>query len=149
MIAKIKSAAYTSESVYNASDLANANLITYSKKEKDRPEETVIPQEIKEEVLASENITGQIIENEKITLFPNPVTSGTAHVVFNGYKNGRYELQLLSLNGKLIQKKNVFVNAKAQQAEINNLQRLAKRSYLINVINEKGLLLHTEKIIVQ
>lgn len=138
-----------SESVYNASDLANANLISYSKKDKEEAVETIVTDEVIEALSAKEIAPLQQTNNAKITVFPNPVTSGTARVVFNNFKSGRYELQLLSMNGMLIQKKSIIINAKAQQTEINNLMGLAKGSYLVNVINEQGVLVKTEKIIVQ
>lgn len=137
-----------SEKVYNASDLANANLVTYAKKDKEKPAEIVVAEQVDTESPAKE-LRPNDIEVASITVFPNPVTSGSAKIVFNGYKNGRYEIQLLSMNGKLIQKKVVFINYKSQQMQINNLKRLAKGNYFVNVTNDQGGLVNTEKIIVQ
>nr|MBA2744901.1 T9SS type A sorting domain-containing protein [Flavisolibacter sp.] len=140
-------------SVFNASDLANANLISTKKKKEEKPTETE-----KEEVLARETVLGKAVErsirNETTTepslsLYPNPVTNSVTRLSMSDYPEGRYEVQLLDLSGKQVSKQMIQVNSKQQTQEYRLPSQVAKGTYLVRIVNSSNQLMNVEKIIIQ
>ncbi|MEJ7627812.1 MAG: T9SS type A sorting domain-containing protein [Ferruginibacter sp.] len=135
------------ESVFNASDLANSNLISDSKIKKE------IPQTQKEEAKEFFQSNGRqetpIIAENKMTVFPNPVTNGVVNLSFKEYSSGRYEIQFMDLSGKLIQERAVYLNSKTQVQELKLPASLSKGNYLVKVVNEAGKVINVEKILLQ
>jgi hypothetical protein len=138
-----------SSAVYNASDMANGNLISDKKVKEDKPVEAA--EEVEEELSKTENPSEMISETKanKLSVYPNPATNGQVNLSFNNYESGRYDLQLLDLNGKVIQSQNVRINSKVQTQEIRLPSLLAKGNYIIKVIAENGKVVNVEKLIVQ
>lgn len=144
-----------SESVFNASDLANANLIS-SKKQK---EEKKIEQEEeqKEDILAKEEALKPAVEKSiesnatepKLTVYPNPVLNSVTTLSMTDYPAGRYEVQLLDQTGKQLNKQVISLNAKSQSVEFKLPFQIAKGTYLLRVMNDANKLVNVEKIIVQ
>ncbi len=143
----------TGESVFNASDLANSTLISEKKKKKDNKEVTEEPATAKEETTNTEalarTIGDETISASKISIYPNPVTSGTATLLFKEFPAGRYDLQLLDASGKMLSTMNVLISSKVQLQEFRLPLQIAKGNYLVKVTAENGRQLTVEKIIVQ
>lgn len=117
--------------VYNASDLANGQLAFESKRT------TTIPA----------FIARQTVRNEKIALYPNPVTKDLFRVSFNT-DAGRYNVQLVDLSGKLIAQKIVSIGYEGQVAEITLPAKAAKGLYLVKVLDNTKKTVYADKLMV-
>lgn len=103
-----------SDAFYNASDLASANLLFENKTK------------------TIEGLPLRAIGNERISIYPNPVTNGFALISFDKMKAGRYNIDLLSSSGSLVLRQQAVVNAEEQQVRINT-RNLGKGLYVIRV----------------
>jgi len=143
----------TSESVFNASDLANGNLISdkKKKKEEEKPVEEKITEESKVTVESSKPVTPPIDESsvEKISVYPNPVTNGVVKISFSNYQAGNYQLQLVDLNGKIISSQGTTISSKMQVLEYKIPALAAKGAYLLNIFNSSNKAVNTERIMLQ
>ncbi|MDF2190039.1 T9SS type A sorting domain-containing protein [Paraflavitalea sp. CAU 1676] len=117
--------------VYNASDLANGLLAFESKRT------LTIPA----------FIDRQRITNDKIALYPNPVTKGVFRVSFNT-EAGSYNVQLVDLSGRLVAQKVVSVSNEGQVAEITVPAKLSKGSYLVKVLNNAKKAVYVDQLLV-
>lgn len=142
----------TGSSVFNASDLANSNLI--SEKKKKKQEDAAAVEEKKPEVNESEaakiiNPASEEFASQRISVYPNPVSSGSFKISFEDYQPGNYELQLVDLNGKSIRSQAAIVNYKSQVLEFRLPVSITKGTYLLKIVNSSNQAVGTEKIIVQ
>lgn len=88
-------------------------------------------------------------EINKISVYPNPVISGTNLTVeWNNSEEGYYMLQLLNLSGQQVQKKEIWIDAEAKLLNID-MPKVAAGNYFIVFTNKKSGKKYTEKIIVQ
>lgn len=142
----------SSSTVFNASDLANGNLVN-DKKKKDVKEEPV--EEVKPEVqpdVASKterDITDELRSNSGISVFPNPVINRRARISFDDIPAGKYSVQVLDLGGKLISNQQVNVQAKGQISDIKLPASITAGTYLVNVSNENSKISKSVKLIVE
>lgn len=145
----------SSPDVFNASDLANGNLaFDKKKKKKDREEEPVVvvpvPEEPKEEVTeAGRGAAPQTLKTGSISVYPNPVTNGNFRLSFNDQPLGRYQVQVIDMQGKLVKAQEVNIANKVQIQEFNMPELTAGASYLVKVTNAENNISVTNKIIVQ
>lgn len=134
----------SANTVFNASDLANGNL-AFSKKEK---EDVVTTTPVEETLAAKQPVQEELAGKKGIAVFPNPVVNGTAKLSFTDQPAGRYQVQLLDLNGKTVMAKEVNVVNKSQIVDLS-LPDVAKGSYLVRVTNEASDIYTVTKIVVQ
>jgi hypothetical protein len=136
--------------VYNASDLANGNLAFDKKKKGKKQEEVVAPPEAKTTAVEETVKTRQpeTLYNNNISVFPNPVTNGNVKISFNDLPAGKYQVQLLDLNGQLVRAQEITISNKVQVVDFN-LPEVAKGSYLVKVMNEPNKISVTNKLVVQ
>jgi len=117
--------------VFNASDLANSNLAFANDK-------TTVPL-----------FNRAIIRNDKIALYPNPVSTPQLYISFNGKESGRYTIQLMDLTGKVISEKVVDIIGGGQVVPMTMYSTLAKGPYMVKVLNEIKKTVFTDKLLVQ
>ncbi len=117
--------------VFNASDLANGNLAFPDKK-------STVP------LLNSRDI----VRNGNIALYPNPVANSQVNVSFNGKESGRYTIQLVDLNGKVLLEKIAVVNG-SQGIPVSFNPSLAKGPYLIKVLSNSKKAVFADKVIIE
>ena len=134
----------SANAVFNASDLANGNLAF--KKEKEETVTTTAP--VEETLLTKQPVQEELAGKKGIAVFPNPVVNGTAKLSFTDQPAGRYQVQLLDLNGKTVMAKEVNVVNKSQIVDLS-LPDVAKGSYLVRVTNEASDIYTVTKIVVQ
>lgn len=118
------------ETVYNASDLANGNLAY---------EEDVAK--------AVDLFSREVVLNKNIGLYPNPVSTGTFRVSFNKTPLGRYDVQLVDLNGRAVQQKTVQVG-NAQQVENISITPGSTGVYMVKVLNNSKKIVFANKLVV-
>lgn len=126
------------EKVFNTSDLANANLAL--QKEADQKASAVS---------AAALLRREVVRNDNISLFPNPVTDGTFRVYFDNQRQGRYEVQLVDLAGRVVSSQPVTIGAKAQVEEMVVNTNLARGMYLVKVVDGRRKALFADKILIQ
>ncbi|HJS55279.1 MAG TPA: T9SS type A sorting domain-containing protein, partial [Chitinophagaceae bacterium] len=140
----------TTESVFNASDLANERL-AFAKKKKEKKNETLAePKEIvSTEEAAKKSPQQNTIANNGISIYPNPVTNGFIKVSFADQPAGKYHVDLIDIAGKLIQSKEVNINSKMQIEEVRIPGSLSGGSYLLKVTGADNKVTFTNKLVVQ
>lgn len=138
----------TTESVFNASDLANDRL-AFAKKKKDRKNDVIEEQKqpVAEEV--TKKSPQQVITNNGIAVFPNPVTNRLVKVSFADQPAGRYSVDLIDIAGKLIQSREVNINSNMQIEEVRIPRSVAGGSYLLRVTGLNNAVSVTNKIVIQ
>lgn len=123
--------------VYNASDLANGNLLF--QKEVDAA---------KKLGTADFKAVVPVITNEA-HIFPNPVTANEFKISFDGQAAGRYNIAITDLSGKPVMNRVVTVNGKTQIETIPLNRTFAKGMYMVKVTDANNKFIFTERIVVQ
>jgi hypothetical protein len=121
----------TKETVFNASDLANGDLL-FDEVKSDR-----VPL-----------ITRTSVGNNAFTVYPNPVTERLFRVSFDNEETGRYSIQVVDLTGRLLQMKEVMIASKGQTVEVELNNKIAKGVYFVKLLSKSKKLVFTDKIIV-
>jgi len=143
-----------SETVFNASDLANGNLAfekaKKDKKEKRREDVVVEPKTQETDVAVQQQVVQpEIISKSNIAIYPNPVTTGAIKLRFTDQPAGRYQIQFLDINGQLISKKDIIIHNHRQVEEFRLPAFVTKGTYVVNVISDANRVSYTEKINVE
>lgn len=127
-----------SDKIYNASDMANGNLLL--QKEAD---------EAKKYSVTAAPVLDNTFSNSDKRVFPNPVTSSSFAVLFNGFKAGTYNIVLTDLSGRSMQSQKSTIG-KGNQKETVNLRNVkAKGMYMVKVFDEAKQVVFTEKVVIQ
>jgi hypothetical protein len=124
--------------VYNTSDMANGNLAL--QKEADKKASAVS---------AASVLRRDIVRNDNISVFPNPVTDGSFRLYFDNQRQGRYEIQVVDLTGRVINSQIVNIGAKAQVEEMYVSKNLARGMYMVKVVDGSRKALFADKLLVQ
>jgi hypothetical protein len=143
----------TSADVFNASDLANGNL-AFDKNKKEKKKKNEEPEETKPETKPEETLTkkGQqeeILTNNGIAVYPNPVTNGRVNLSFSKQLAGKYQVQLLDMDGKLISSKEITISSDNQTESFKFPGLSVSGTYLLRVSSEINKVNVTNKIVVQ
>lgn len=123
----------TSGQVYNASDLANGNLLFQSKSINDLQSGHINPDEVK--------------GNKFINIYPNPVTGNECKISFDKIKPGKYNLLLTDIQGRTITNKQIFVKGGSQVERIQLKNKPASGMYLIKIADDNQKSVFADKII--
>lgn len=118
----------TDATVYNASDLANANLAYQNTKANPVLEDAKL--------------------NNSISVYPNPAVNKTFAVQFDKLPAGNYSVELNDANGKRVITKTVTVSG-LQNEKINLPKGAASGLYFIKVTNNSGKSVYYDKVVVQ
>ncbi len=126
-----------SDMVYNASDLANGNLLY--QKEADAA---------KTYAVADFKPVVPVLTNEA-HIYPNPVTNSEFNIYFDGQAAGKYNVTITDLSGKPLSNTIVTVNAKTQVEKVALSKNFAKGMYMVKVTDANNKFIFTERIVVQ
>ena len=137
----------TEGEVYNASDLANANL-AFAKKDKEEKKEEPA-KTVTETVVEKATTPVEELKSSNISVYPNPVTDGLVKLSFTNQPTGKYNVQILDLSGRMISSSDVVVSGKIQVMDIRLPASIAKGNYFIKVTGEDGRNSLTTKLAVQ
>lgn len=124
-----------SENSYSISDLANGNLLL--QKQADALRNT-----------GAVNLPVVLTSAPNGHVYPNPVSNSKFNVSFNGFKTGKYLINVTDLSGKAIMSKSVNIGTKDQVEQVNVTPKLAVGMYLIKVSGADKTSSFTERIIV-
>jgi hypothetical protein len=126
-----------SDMVYNASDLANGNLLY--QKEADAA---------KTYAVADFKPVVPVLTNEA-HIYPNPVTNSEFKINFEDQQAGRYNVTITDLSGKPVMNRIVTVSAKGQVETVALSRTFAKGVYMVKVTDASNKFIFTERIVVQ
>lgn len=124
----------TTGQVFNASDLANSNLL--------------FQDQLRNELGVAELPKDDIIGNDFISIYPNPVSTNQFKVTFDNSKAGKYDIALTDVQGRLIIKKEVTVRFAKQVETIQMKMKPAGGVYLLKVADENKKSVFADKIII-
>ena len=125
-----------SDMVYNASDLANGNLLFQKEVDAAR-------------TFADFKPVVPVLTNEA-HIFPNPVTNNEFKIYFEGQQAGKYNVVITDLSGKPVMNNIVNVgNAKSHVETISLNRAFAKGMYMVKVTDANNKFIFTERIVVQ
>lgn len=114
--------------VYNASDLASANLLYQNSRT---------------------NLTVNTIQqNHVISVYPNPAVNKNFAVRFDKLPKGNYTIELSDVNGRRVMNRVFSLNG-TQNENISLSKGTASGAYLIRVLNSNGEVMFTDKVMVQ
>ena len=145
----------TSTDVYNASDLANANLLTVKKDKKDEQvlQEVAPVPEIPEPIAQVENSKEKIMEDNiqetRLGVYPNPVANGIVNLLLDNYSPGKYLAKLIDVSGKQLNAKNFTVHGKKHSEPFTLPATITKGNYLIQIYDQSTKAAGIVKLIVQ
>jgi hypothetical protein len=143
----------TSADVFNASDLANGNLAfdkeKKERKKKNEEEAKTETQATVTESTAKNNQPEETMIKNGIAVYPNPVTDGFVNLSFSKQPAGKYQVQLLDIDGKLISSKEIIIKSDSQIESFKFPELSARGSYLIRVSSEENNINVTNKVVVQ
>lgn len=120
LIATTLSATPTNVSI---SDLANSNLLTVAKKVNNVPVEEV------------KKVNQVLVANDKINIYPNPVTNGMFNLNFDEIAKGYYAVTVTNLMGMQLYTSRINVQNESQIVTINLGRKPGNGLYLVKVSN--------------
>ena len=121
------------DKVFNTSDLATGNLandnLSYANNNPLPSLETVV--------------------NERISVYPNPVSNGSFRLSFNDNPAGEYHVQVMDYMGRQVQSKKILLGNKNQVEPFQLARSMAKGVYMVKVTDWNRQIVFSDKIIVQ
>lgn len=90
-----------------------------------------------------------IITNKFISLYPNPVNTGTIKISFAELNAGKYKIALTDLQGRLIENKTVTILYKGQIENFILKTKPVKGMYLIKITDSGKQHIFSDKLIVE
>jgi Secretion system C-terminal sorting domain len=124
-------------SVYHTSDLANGNFLISGKKPKSNNMD-----------LISQNIDPNPGDN-KISIFPNPVTSKVFRIQFDDFIAGSYTVQISDVTGRQVSQQVVNVGAEKQVQTVKLPASTTGGVYLVKITDAGNKTVYNSKIVVQ
>lgn len=140
--------------VYNASDLANGNLLSIIKDKKDALQDALkdaVPQVVPD--VATHITNPKFVEESepetRLAVYPNPVTNHLVNLLLDNYTPGKYQAKLTDVSGKQLNSKSFTVNSKSHTEPYNLPQTIAKGNYLIQIFDQSTKNAGVVKLVVQ
>jgi hypothetical protein len=126
-----------SKNITNTADLATSNFLSVGTKEKIQ--------------LIAADFSENIIANDKISIFPNPVEGDRFKISFRGVEKGDYKIRLFDMNGRAIAEKDIRIVSNKQDEEVSTSgSNGVKGNYMVNVISRKAQkAVYNQQIIIQ
>jgi len=120
-----------SDKVYNSSDLANSNLLYQNTSVTDN------------------KLMSEVLGNNFVSIYPNPVVNKTFNVQFDRIAAGRYNLALTDASGRNVLAKTLQINSKGQMERVTLPKAAAGGMYLLKLTGADRKLVYSDKIIVE
>jgi hypothetical protein len=117
--------------VFNASDLANSNLL------------------FQNNAAPVSKILSEVKGNDAVSIYPNPVTTKTFTVQFDRLPAGRYNLALTDASGRNVIARSLVIGAAGQVEKVNLPKTAAGGMYLLKITGNSRELVYSDKIVVQ
>ncbi len=120
------------EKMYNASDFANSNLLATEKTSA---------------ALVSPAVS--IVNNEMVSVFPNPVKNKLVTVYFNGTLQGRHMVEVVDVNGKKLAARSVNIMSKSQSQTLQLPASTPGGLYVVHVVGSNSKTVFTGNVVVE
>ena len=124
----------TKGQIFNASDLANANLLYQRKADND----------LNSAIVSNDEILG----NQFVSLYPNPVSGTDVKISFEKMKPGKYTLLISDLAGRAILSRDIYLKSGTQIEPLGLSRKPASGVYLIKVTDATNKSVFTDKLVV-
>jgi hypothetical protein len=124
----------TVSQVFNASDLANSNLLFQN--------------QLRNEVGVAELRDREFIGNDIVSIYPNPVLNNQFKVTFDNTRAGKYDIALTDVEGRLIMSKQVYIKFAKQVETVQMKLKPAGGMYMIKVTDRNKKSIFADKIFV-
>ncbi len=124
----------TTGQVFNASDLANSNLL--------------FENELRDDVGVASLLQRETIGNDVISIYPNPVNGSHFKVTFDKSRAGKYDIALTDAQGRLIMNKRVNISSSKQVETIQMKLKPAGGMYMIKVSDGNKKSIFADKIVI-
>jgi hypothetical protein len=124
----------TDGQVFNASDLANSNLLFQN--------------QLRNQVGVADLIQRDIVGNNVVSIYPNPIINNQFKVTFDNTDAGKYNIALTDLEGRLIMTKQVNIKFARQAETVQMKTKPAGGMYLIKVTDANKKSIFADKLIV-
>ncbi len=121
---------------YNASDLAGSNLLFQNEKNAANK-------------FGAAAVVTDVAINPLTSVFPNPVTDNNFKVQLDAKAEGNYNIIITDLSGRSLQMQKSNLLQGQRLINVNLATRPAAGSYLIKVVNAKGQVVLTDKLIIK
>jgi hypothetical protein len=118
---------------WRTADLANSNLLRTRKP-------TALPELISE---------ADPLGNDRIQLYPNPVTSNQFNVQFTNIEAGTYTIQVTDARGQLAAQKTANLIGKGGITSVNLSETAAKGIYVVKISDHNSKTVFSRKIVIQ
>jgi hypothetical protein len=119
----------TSGAIYNTSDLANSNILYHNS-------------------FGSAELKPEIIGNQFISIYPNPITGVQFKISFDKIQAGTYNVILTDLQGRVITTKELYIRNLNQVENISLLRKPASGMYMIKVVDSNKKSTYSDKIVI-
>lgn len=126
--------AFGNEKRINASDLASGNLASRAA------------------INHGQYVVGRSpfeMANQKIAMYPNPVTEHRFQLSFEETGKGIHSIQVLDLSGKILFNKIVNISGPGQYEGVELQQTMSKGMYMVKVLNSESKTIYTSKFVMQ
>ncbi|MEI7734099.1 MAG: T9SS type A sorting domain-containing protein [Ferruginibacter sp.] len=121
---------------YNASDLANGNLLFQKEADAQRALSTVA-------------LPAAVPVNTDARIYPNPVTANEFKIQFDGQKAGKYMVTVTDLAGRAVLNKSIIISTKVQAETVQITNTIGKGMYLVKVTDTNNQVVFTDRLMVQ
>jgi len=121
----------TSGAIYNTSDLANSNILFQNKNN-----------------FGSADLKPEIIGNQFISIYPNPITGAQFKIGFDKIQAGTYNVVLTDLQGRTIMTKELYIRNLNQVENISLTRKPASGMYMIKVVDSNKKSIYSDKIVI-
>ncbi len=125
----------TSGQIFNASDLANGNLLFESQARKNVGSASLGQPSVK--------------RNQFLSIYPNPVFGTEFKLTFGNKAAGEYNITLADVQGKIIHNDKVYIKSAGQVETIQLKSKPANGVYFIKVFNATRKSVFSDKIVVE
>ena len=125
----------TSGQIFNASDLANGNLLFESQARKNVGSASLGQPSVK--------------RNQFVSIYPNPVFGTEFKLTFGNKAAGEYNITLADVQGKIIQNDKVYIKSAGQVETIQLKTKPANGAYFIKVSNASRKSVFSDKLVIE
>ena len=119
---------------YNASDLASGNFLY--QKEADAARAALVKPLVATTITSESNV------------FPNPVTGSSFNVLLSGKAQGLHTVIITDLAGRVLQSNRTALTKGQQVQQVNLVNKPSKGTYLVKVLDEKGIEIISDKVVI-
>jgi hypothetical protein len=88
-------------------------------------------------------------QNQKISMYPNPVTDNRMQLIFDEVEKGEYTIQLMDISGKVIMNKVVNISGAGQISALELNKTLSRGVYMVKVVNHELKTVFADKLMLQ